>query len=323
MKASLFVAAVAAIVCGPMLGPNAAHAQTRTWVSGVGNDANPCALTAPCKTFAGAISKTVAGGEINCLDSGGFGTVTITKSITIDCQGAIGSILASGTNGVNINDSATATPGTIKVILRNLTINGAGNTPTPGLIGISYTSGAQVHLDNVRIFGFRGGSARGISMTSSGAGGNSLFINDSIVEDNVTGVFIDPAGGAANVVATRVQIYKNTGDGLTAAGSGAGAVFAAVFDSVSSLNGGHGFKAQGGGATVVLDVQRSASNNNGAGGFTADGLGAAVFIGNSMATNNGTGFNQLNSGQIRSYVNNAVDNNSNNGSATAPALNPM
>src|ERR1700761_7765658 len=109
----------------PMLASAPAHAQaTRTWVSGVGDDVNPCSRTAPCKTFAGAISKTAAGGEIDCLDPGGFGTVTITKSITIDCGGGgiVGSILASGTNGINIA-AAGAT-----VILRNLSINGAGTT---------------------------------------------------------------------------------------------------------------------------------------------------------------------------------------------------
>ena len=323
MAISLRAAAVAAVVFLPMLSLSPAHAQTRTWVSGVGNDIDPCSRTAPCKTFAGAISKTAAGGEIKCIDSGGFGAVTITKSITIDRLGAIGSILASGTNGVNVNDSATATPGTIKVILRNLTINGAGNTALPGLVGINYVSGAQVHLDNVRIFGFRGGTAQGVRMVSSGVGGNALFINDSVIEDNGSGIVIDPTGGSAQIALTRVQIYKNSSDGFLASGAGAGQIFAGVFESVSSLNGGHGFKAQGGGATVVVDVQRSAANNNGAGGFTADGLGAAVFIGNSTATANGTGFNQLNSGQIRSYVNNAVDNNSNNGGATAPALNPM
>src|SRR6267143_1835853 len=80
-----------------------AHAQaTRTWVSGVGDDANPCSRTAPCKTFAGAISKTAVNGEINCLDPGGFGAVTITKSITIDCDEVFASILYSGTNGINI-----------------------------------------------------------------------------------------------------------------------------------------------------------------------------------------------------------------------------
>src|ERR1043165_8789850 len=84
-----------------------AHAQaTRTWVSGVGDDANPCSRTAPCKTFPGAISKTAAGGEINCLDPGGFGTVTVIKSMTISCEGVTGGVLASGLNGVNFSGGA-------------------------------------------------------------------------------------------------------------------------------------------------------------------------------------------------------------------------
>src|SRR5215510_5977250 len=105
-----------------------AHAQaTRTWVSGVGDDANPCSRTAPCKTFAGAISKTALNGEINCLDPGGFGAVTITKSITIDCHEIFASILNSGTNGINIPfDSFNAALDVRKTVrLRNLNINGA------------------------------------------------------------------------------------------------------------------------------------------------------------------------------------------------------
>src|SRR4030088_2635804 len=91
---------------------------TRTWVSGVGDDANPCSRTAPCKTFAGAISKTGVNGEINCLDPGGFGAVTITKSITFDCHEVFGSVLVSGTNAIIINAAAG------KVVLRNLNLNG-------------------------------------------------------------------------------------------------------------------------------------------------------------------------------------------------------
>src|SRR5664279_6036282 len=87
-----------------IMSAGSAHAQaTRTWVSGVGDDVNPCSRTAPCKTFPGAISKTAVGGEINCLDPGGFGTVTITKSITIDCHEIFASILHSGTNGITIS----------------------------------------------------------------------------------------------------------------------------------------------------------------------------------------------------------------------------
>src|SRR5271156_5897788 len=95
---------------------SASHAQaTRTWVSGVGDDVNPCSRTAPCKTFAGAISKTATGGEIDVLDPGGFGTVTITKSITLDGGGGqVASVLTVGTPGININAAGAV------VILRNL-----------------------------------------------------------------------------------------------------------------------------------------------------------------------------------------------------------
>src|SRR5215475_13458116 len=141
---AIFTVALAAI----------AQAQaTRTWVSGVGDDANPCSRTAPCKTFAGAISKTAVDGEIDALDPGGFGAVTITKAITIDGNGW-GSILASGTNGVNVNISANS--GSNFVQIRNLSINGAAT----GLIGINIVngvSGETVAVENCVIFDFRAG----------------------------------------------------------------------------------------------------------------------------------------------------------------------
>src|SRR6188472_885924 len=100
VRSATFFGAIIAI----MLSMASANAQaTRTWVSGVGDDANPCSRTAPCKTFAGAISKTATGGEINCLDPGGFGGLTITKSIAIDCHFTGGGILAASANGVIIN----------------------------------------------------------------------------------------------------------------------------------------------------------------------------------------------------------------------------
>src|SRR6201992_683516 len=114
---------VAAMALAVMWVAPAQAQATRTWISGVGDDVNPCSRTAPCKTFAGAISKTAAGGEIDVLDPGGFGTVTITKAITIDGGGTLASILASGTNGINVNAGASDI-----VILRNLSINGAGTT---------------------------------------------------------------------------------------------------------------------------------------------------------------------------------------------------
>src|SRR5687768_6761130 len=133
---------------------------TRTWVSGVGDDVNPCSRTAPCKTFAGAISKTAAGGEINALDSGGFGAITVTKSITIDGAGAHASILALNVNGVTING-----PG-IVVTLRNLSINGANGTAGNG---IRIVQAAAVNIDNVNVTNFAGSgtSGRGVAIETA------------------------------------------------------------------------------------------------------------------------------------------------------------
>src|SRR5882724_9382201 len=103
MKRQLLTLAILGAIFVPAFATAPAHAQaSRTWVSGVGDDANPCSRTAPCKTFAGAISKTADHGEINCLDPGGFGVVTITKNIKIDCLQFPGGILSAGTNGINV-----------------------------------------------------------------------------------------------------------------------------------------------------------------------------------------------------------------------------
>src|SRR5437763_8110318 len=133
MKNFSFVVRVLVLITVALAFTSISQAQaTRTWVSGVGDDVNPCSRTAPCKTFAGAISKTFINGEIDCLDPGGFGTITITKSITIDCTGTFGSILASGVNGVTINIPASANDPFRTVRLRGISINGTGASGTIG-----------------------------------------------------------------------------------------------------------------------------------------------------------------------------------------------
>ena len=139
MKNAKFLVLFVATFVVPLLTISSAHAQaTRTWVSGLGDDANPCSRTAPCKTFAGTISKTAASGEINCLDGGGFGAVTITKAITISCEAGTGGILGAGVNGITIN---AAGAGDV-VVLRGLDIEGAGS----GLNGINIVDAKSVHI---------------------------------------------------------------------------------------------------------------------------------------------------------------------------------
>src|SRR3954471_14902799 len=174
---SKLLAAGATLVALALSAP--AHAQaTRTWVSGLGADANPCSLTAPCKTFAGAISKTFINGEIDCLDPGGFGTVTITKSITIDCTGTFGSILASGTNGVNISIAVNANDPFRTVRLRGISINGTGASGTigtrTGQKGISITQAAVVILEDIVISDF---ALQGVVDVRTNTGGK-LFIRN-------------------------------------------------------------------------------------------------------------------------------------------------
>src|SRR3954447_4251332 len=137
---------ISAILLMTLLATSAFAQATRTWVSGVGDDANPCSRTAPCKTFAGAISKTATGGIIDAMDPGGFGAVTITKSVTIDGNGTLAGIAASGTSGVTVNDSSTASPGSIRVTLRDLRIEGVGATPCPS--GVNFFSGKSLRIED-------------------------------------------------------------------------------------------------------------------------------------------------------------------------------
>jgi len=170
--------------------PTSASAQaTRTWVSGVGDDVNPCSRTAPCKTFAGAISKTAAGGEIDCLDPAGFGALTITKSITVDCTGVSGGILAASTNGLIINAAAAD-----EVMIRNLVIQGTDGA-TPGLNGIRYLAGKELHLDRVVIQGF---STLCVDVNKAAAG--ALFVRDSYFTECPTGISITGAGATIAMI---------------------------------------------------------------------------------------------------------------------------
>src|SRR5271169_2899252 len=114
-------------ICFTLLSMPANAQATRTWVSGVGDDANPCSRTAPCKTFAGAISKTAPSGEIDCLDPGGFGALTITKAISIICDGVIGGVLVAGTNGITVRAGVSD-----DVFLSGLDFDGLGM----GLAGV-------------------------------------------------------------------------------------------------------------------------------------------------------------------------------------------
>jgi hypothetical protein len=311
-KIALLIAALGLAVT-PLLFAAPAHAQaTRTWVSGVGDDANPCSRTAPCKTFAGAISKTAVGGEINCIDPGGFGAVTITKSLTIDCHEVYASILVSGTNAINIPfDSFTDAFKTVR--LRNINFNGLGGVAGSGLSGISITgasntAGSRVVIEDCMIDGFTGSPGRGINDTR--VNGGKLEINNTTIRDVAgSGVVILPASGSVRIDASlfNVRIYNASNGGL-AVNSGAKAT---ITNSVVSGNG-TGLDSEGAGSEIhVNEVQVS---SNGTGIFT--GTGGVVHLNSSDVSFNTACTN----GTVNTYGNNRFQGNG--GSCTTTPNSP-
>ncbi|HYU32903.1 MAG TPA: right-handed parallel beta-helix repeat-containing protein [Thermoanaerobaculia bacterium] len=272
-----------------------AHAQaTRTWVSGVGDDANPCSRTAPCKTFAGAISKTATGGEINVLDPGGFGGVTITKSITISSEGFEAGVLVSGTNAIIINALTTST-----VVLRGLDIEGLGT----GLDGIKVLGGlAALHVEKCTINNFRGTNGSGIEVATTTAGTTQVFITDTIVRNSGQGavgggILINPTGAGVIVKASldNVRLEQNT-FGLKVNGNST----ASVSRSVAAGNQAAGFSA--GLTPAVLNITDSVAANNGTGVVCA--ASTSVRMDGLSITGNGTA---VTPGACSSFLNNHVD----------------
>jgi len=269
---------------------------TRTWVSGVGDDANPGSRTAPCKTFAGAISKTANPGEIDCLDPGGFGAVTITKSITLDGSGTFGSILASGTTGVIINGAG------INVTLRGLSINGVG--AAPGLRGVRIVAANNVHIINCTISGFT--AAPGIGIVDERTAGGRLFVVNTILRDNTIGIQIKPTYGASAILGfiDRCTITGNASSGVLA---GAGSRVA-VSNSLVSGNPGNGLFCN---ATVGLGGPEINAENcvvvaNGT-GVNVD-ASAFVNMSNLLITTNSNGMGGT--GTYGTFGNNHVTENS-------------
>jgi hypothetical protein len=278
----------------PFLASAPAHAQaTRTWVSGVGDDANPCSRTAPCKTFAGAISKTAPSGEIDCLDPGGFGGITITKAITLNCSATLGSILVAGTNGIVINAGASD-----KVVIRSIQLQGLGPSGSPGLIGIKILQAGAVSIERSVVTQF---GQQGIADVRTNAGGK-LFINDTIVSHNTAAGIVVAGATITNAVLDGVISVDNQFGVAAATGNNI-----VIKRSVLSGNTTAGLNADPGSQITVDD---SAINANAA-GINAN---ANIRVSNSdINFNTGAAF----AGSPVTYGNNRVLGNGSVGTVTA------
>ncbi|HSS21316.1 MAG TPA: right-handed parallel beta-helix repeat-containing protein [Pyrinomonadaceae bacterium] len=252
---------------------------TRTWVMGTGDDANPCTRTAPCKTFAGAIVKTAPQGEINAVDSGGFGTVTITKSITIDGGGTLAGIMAAGSTGVVINALSTDV-----VTLRNLVIDGF-NT---GSRGVNLLSAKTLNVENCTIF---------------------RFINEGILVSETSDL---------NLHVADTTIRDCAGDGISASTTSASLRVRGTLDKVRLSGNGNGLHARSGSSFTARNSVFSNNTNNGIFCDALGVVFAGVSVWESQISGNGAnGVRAGNTGNVGGsgvqIAQNQIDNNVGNG----------
>jgi hypothetical protein len=314
----------AVLAIGLFYSGSASAQATRTWISGVGDDANPCSRTAPCKTFQGTISKTATGGEINCIDPGGFGAVTIVKSISIICDDVEAGVLVSGTSGFIVNST------TAIVVISGIDFEGLGNGGGgSGIHGVNVVNAAAVHVRNSQIRGFRGGY--GINFAPQAASAQ-LFVDNVAITDNGSssntatgGIILNPAAGmTATATITNTHISNNQNVGLRSDITGiVGSTINATFNNLTISNNNVGilFKAPAGTGTIKLMLTNSTVANNAGQGIIANGTGVSARVGNTTITNNGTGVSiPGNFASLQSYGDNRLDGNGTDGAFTTPVI---
>lgn len=301
------------LVAAVVLVTTSLYAQaTRTWVSGVGDDVNPCSRTAPCKTWAGAISKTATGGIIDALDPGGYGALTITKAITVEGNGTLASGLHSGTNGFVI--SIAAGPTNRNVVLRNLLIDGSGTTL--GLDGVRFLQGdslliegcsiEQVSSDGiefapnslarltVRNTTITQALGNGINIRPSVGGTARVSIHDSTIDRNGSGIVVSDANSAgSNVSVFHSHVTNNTVDGIFA-------------NSTTALG-------------MVVIVEGSEITHNSGIGLRTAGGNSFMRVANSLISGNGTGAS-AGAGELCSFLNNRLTGNTAAGAFTGTCV---
>jgi hypothetical protein len=264
---------------------------SRTFVSGSGSDSNPCSVSAPCRSFTAALTKTNPGGEIVVLTSAGYGPFTISKGVTITAPaGVYAGISAASGDAITINAAAGAS-----ISLSGLTLNGLSS----GSNGISVgTSNSQVTVSHCVIENF---TLEGINDIGTGT---SLTVQDSTASFNGdNGVLVAPPSGMTNATLKNVTLNAN-GGGLAVFDGGV----VDVTDSVADGNG-NGFAAQASTTSVQLTIVGSVASNNLLNGIAAAGGPTSVSVGGSTASHNSTGFAQISGASFFSQGNNTVQAN--------------
>jgi hypothetical protein len=293
--------------------PAQATANFISFIASTGSDANPCTRAAPCTSVQRAAQQTVFGGTISCIDNGLFTGGQITQSVTLDCLGTGGTIIAGGSTVISINGAG------IVVTLRNIAINGLGTGPdslgSTGQIGVNFINGSALHIENVKIYGNNTSPAVGIKFSPL-VSSSQLIVTDTVITNNGSGssgggIVISPqSSGSARVSLQRVTVAHNA-FGIAADGTGStGGINMTIKDSDIAGNTQDGIVATtpSGGAPIGVMVTNSKSVNN-AFGVRSLGTNVTVRVKNSDVTGNGTGLSFGGGGALLTYGNNAVNAN--------------
>ena len=288
------------------------YGSARTWVSGTGDNTSQCTVGAPCLTFAAAMALTLPGGEIDALDQGDFGPVTITKSLSIvggrNVVAAV-SLASGGTSGVTIAAGVNDV-----VELRGLIFDGFAGT---GASGVVFTSGAKLNIEDCTFLGFPVGAIT-FSPGARSAATAKMFVSGSNIFASGIGVVISPnAGIAADAWLIDTNVDGNSGDGLVADGTGGGGPISVVMTNASiGSNAGNGVNAMSGAGSVAIEISRSTIEANGLAGIRSSGASANVTADRSQISDNGVGLQSAGGGSLLSYSNNQVMDNGTSGSFT-------
>ena len=293
----------------------AAAQPSRVWLSGTGVDSGTCPRQSPCHTLTYAHGQVLAGGEITIMDPGGYGTVVITKAVSIVSDSGSGEAGIANFSGdmITVNAGPSDT-----VILRGLVIDGLNSAAN----GIHFNSGAALHVQNSLIKNVRGSGGIGINFTPSGS--SDLMVTDTTVINNNgfngIGIQVNPTGsGLVRATFNRVTVEQNNTGIKIDGSSSTGTIRTTLRDSVVSTNSGSGVWTRAPGSAVATTlIANSSVNQNALDGVTADSANAKVAVMGSTIMGNMTGISGPAGGQLYTYKNNALNFNFSSDGGFAP-----
>jgi hypothetical protein len=292
----------------------AAQAQTRqrTFVSPAGSDANDCSEVSPCRNWQAAIDNTITGGEVAARDSADYGPINLTRSMTITGEGvhAVSPAAAAG-NAVTIN-----VPGGT-VILRHLYVQ--NNTSGTGLNGVNATDFGALHIESVTANGFAGADAAGINVVPTAPAAREVFVKDSILRNNTSGLKI-VGNGATTATVQRTRAENNNANPAGTGGNGFGFLnqLKVTLESCDASGNTNGFLLFSASLPAEMNIERGVASNNSFSGIAVGGVAATVVrVSNSVVTNNFVGLVSF-GGTLQSRVNNTVAGNTGSNSPAVP-----